>query len=106
MDKKIKFTKSSGNVFKDLGFDNPELEMMKAQLALAIFRVFKKKKLNQTQAAELLGVDQPEISKLKNGNFSRFRVERLFQFLNLLGQNVDIRVSSARKTAHQRVKIG
>jgi len=105
MDKKITATKSSGNVFKDLGFENPELELMKSQLALAIFRIFKKKKLNQTQAAELLGVDQPEISKLKNGNFSRFRIERLFHFLNVLGQNIDVRVSTARGHPHQRAKI-
>ena len=95
---------SSGNVFKDLGLENPELEMLKAQLALSIFRIFEKKKLNQTQAAELLGVDQPEISKLKNGNFSRFRVERLFLFLNILGQDIDIKISAAHAHPHLHVK--
>ena len=105
MNKKLKMTKSSGNVFKDLGLENPELELMKSQLGLAIFKIFKEKKLNQKQAAELLDVDQPEISKLKNGNYSRFRVERLFYFLNILGRNVDVRVSKARQNPHQRVKI-
>lgn len=103
--RKIEATKGSGNVFEDIGLKHPEVELLRAQLALEIFKILEERKLTQTQAAKILGVDQPEISKLKNGDFSRFRVERLFLFLNRLGQNVDIRISRAkRQPPHQRVK--
>jgi predicted XRE-type DNA-binding protein len=104
MTNKIHYEKSSGNVFKDLGFSNPELEALKAQLALEVFRVIKQRKLTQMKAASLLGVGQPEISKLRHGKYSRFKVERLFHFLNRLHCNVDIKISTAKGPyAHQRV---
>ncbi len=105
--KKIAYELSSGSVFRDLGFPDPELEELKAQLALEVFRILKKRKLTQTRAAIVLGVEQPELSKLKHGKYSRFRVERLFHFLNRLHYNIDIRVSRARgKYAHQKVVGG
>jgi len=104
MTKNINYEKSSGNIFKDLGFVEPELEELKAQLALEIFKAIKNRKLNQTQAAYLLGIDQPEISNLKLGKYSRFKVERLLNFLNRLNLNVDIMISKARG-GHPRQRI-
>lgn len=88
---------SSGNVFQDLGLPNAEAELLKAKLSLQIFRLIKKRGLTQEQAAKLLGVRQPEISKLKNGKFSRFRVERLFHFLNRLDRKITIKITKAKK---------
>ena len=103
---KIATEKSSGNVFADLGIPNAEVHLLKADLAVAILQAIKQKKLTQQKAAELLGCDQPEISKLKNGEFSRFRVERLFDFLNRLGRNVDIQVTkTTSKNPRQRVLL-
>lgn len=104
---KIKYEHSSGNIFKDLGLPNPELEDIKVQLAVRVFRIIKQKKLTQHQVAKLLGVDQPEISKLKNGHYFRFSLERLFYFLNRLHYNVDIKLSLARGIhTHQRIVGG
>ncbi|MGD0466201.1 MAG: helix-turn-helix transcriptional regulator [Gammaproteobacteria bacterium] len=97
MTRKINYEKSSGNIFKDLGFVEPELEELKAQLALQVFKAIKTHKLNQTQAAKVLGIDQPEISNLKLGKYSRFKVERLFNFLNRLNLNIDIMISKAKR---------
>jgi hypothetical protein len=36
MNKDIEFEESSGNVFEDLGFENPEHELLKAKLAFYI----------------------------------------------------------------------
>lgn len=95
---------SSGNIFKDLGLPNPELENIKAQLAFEIFKIIKHRKLTQSEIGQILGVGQPEISKLKNGLYHRFSLERLFNFLNLLHYNVDIKLSIARGSQpHQRV---
>jgi predicted XRE-type DNA-binding protein len=96
MKAKNNITMSSGNVFEDLGVANPDIHLLKADLAITILKILKEKKLSQQAASELLGVDQPEISKLKNGYYSRFRVERLFLFLNRLGRNINIHVDKTR----------
>ncbi|MGH9841242.1 MAG: helix-turn-helix domain-containing protein, partial [Blastocatellia bacterium] len=50
----------------------------------------------QTQAATLLGIDQPKISRLIRGQFREFSLERLIQFLGALDRQVDIVVRSAK----------
>src|SRR3990172_12225360 len=96
----IEFELGSENVFADLGFANPEEELAKANLAIQIYHIIKQKKLTQTGAAALLGVDQAKVSALMNGKLSAFSIERLFRFLNDLGQDVSIKIkpkSSTRK---------
>ena len=61
---------SSGNVYADLGFDNPEEMLLKAKLVRQISVAIKEKGLNQYQAAEVLGIDQPKVSALVRGRFS------------------------------------
>jgi predicted XRE-type DNA-binding protein len=89
---KRKFEQSDGNVFEDLNIQNPEEALAKAELARQINRIIKKKKLTQQEAALTLGVDQPKISALASGKLSGFSLERLFRFLNELGQDVTINV--------------
>ncbi len=101
---KIEYEKSSGNVFQDLGFPNPEMEQLKSALSFEIFNILKQQKLTQAQAAKILGIDQPQVSRLKNADFTRFSVERLFGFLNRLGRHVDIYLNRAEEEIpHQRV---
>ncbi|MEC4677779.1 MAG: helix-turn-helix transcriptional regulator, partial [Nitrospirota bacterium] len=101
---KIEFEESSGNVFEDLGFPNPEMEQLKSALSFEIFTILKKRKLTQAQAAKVLDIDQPQVSRLKNADFTRFSVERLFGFLNRLGRDVDIHINRAKdKIPRQRV---
>jgi predicted XRE-type DNA-binding protein len=72
-------TPSSGNVFADLGFDNPEEMLLKAELVRQISKAIKERGLNQYQAAEVLGIDQPKVSALVRGRFSGYSLERLFK---------------------------
>jgi predicted XRE-type DNA-binding protein len=83
---------SSGNVFADLGFPHPERELLKADLMLRIYRVIKARGLTQKQAGKILGIQQPHVSSLMRGRSGNFSVERLFEFLNALGQDVTIAV--------------
>jgi predicted XRE-type DNA-binding protein len=89
---KKKFEESSGNVFADLNIPNHEEALAKAELARQINCVIKKKKLTQQQAALVLGIDQPKISALASGRLSGFSLERLFRFLNELGQDISINI--------------
>lgn len=85
---------SSGNIFADIGVENPEEALAKAELVTHIHDVIKKKKLTQKKAAELLGIDQPKVSALLCGKFSGFSLERLIRFLNELGADVTINVKT------------
>jgi predicted XRE-type DNA-binding protein len=87
---RIPVTASSGNVFADLGFDNPEEKLTKAKLAGLIWDEIERRGLTQTAAADLMGIDQPKVSALMNGRLANFSSERLMRLLNALGQDVDI----------------
>jgi predicted XRE-type DNA-binding protein len=87
----------SGNVFKDLGFDNPEEELAKAKLASIINDIIEKRGLTQKQAGEILGVNQPKISALKNGRLKGFSIERLFSYLEALDQHIEITITDRSK---------
>ncbi len=97
MSEKIK--RGSGNVFEDLGFDNPEEYQAKAELALEIIKIIEKRALTQKEAADLIGAVQPDISKLKSGQLKGFTLDRLFSFLLRLNMNIQIRVSKAKGTS-------
>jgi predicted XRE-type DNA-binding protein len=97
------YTRSSGNVFADLGLRNPEEALAKAELAHKIATLIGKRNLTQIQAAKVLGIDQPKISALLRGKLSGFSIERLLRFLLLLGHDVKITVQPARGRARVRV---
>jgi predicted XRE-type DNA-binding protein len=92
---KIKFIKSTGNVFEDLGFSNSEEMLAKAKLASSINEILQQKKFTQKKAAKILGIAQPNVSLLSRGILDDFSIERLMRFLNKLNQDVDIVVHSA-----------
>ena len=88
----IEFEEGSGNVFADLGLPNPELALVKAELVRRIRDGIAERKLTQTKAAEILGLDQPKVSALVRGLVEGYTLDRLFRFLNALGQEVEITV--------------
>jgi phage-related protein/predicted XRE-type DNA-binding protein len=91
-----KITKSSGNVYADLGLKNADEHALKAEFVRQIAAVMKEQELTQTAAARLLGIDQPDVSKMLRGHFRQFSVERLMRFLVALGRDVDIVVRPVR----------
>ncbi|MFZ5673431.1 MAG: helix-turn-helix domain-containing protein [Pseudomonadota bacterium] len=90
MSKNINAEVSSGNVFADLGFDNPEEELLKAKLAREIRAIIKRRRLTQTKAAELLGMKQPDISAVVTGRTAKFSIDRLVRCLDRLDYKVDV----------------
>jgi predicted XRE-type DNA-binding protein len=103
---KQKYSLSSGNVFADIGLPDAEELQAKADLAIQISRAIERHHLTQTEAAEMLGIDQPKISALVRGRLTGFSMERLYRFLNALGSDIEIIVRPAarsRKKGHVRV---
>lgn len=97
---------SSGNVFADLNLPQADDLLAKAELAAKLIAEIQRRRLTQSQAAAVLGIDQPKISALKQGKLSGFSIERLMRFLILLGCDIDITVKAktkARSVARLRV---
>jgi predicted XRE-type DNA-binding protein len=90
----------SGNVFKDLGIPNAEEHLVKAQLVFKIDTIMKDRGLKQADAADLLGIKQPDVSKMLRGDFKQFSVERLLRFLVALNHDVEIVVTPHRSRSN------
>src|SRR5207249_1705688 len=87
----------NGNVFADLERVDAEEALAKAQLAHEIAVLVDSAGLTQAQAAKRLGIDQPKVSLLLRGRLAGFSIERLFRFLNELGQDVEIKIRPAMR---------
>jgi predicted XRE-type DNA-binding protein len=96
MIKDTEFVDGSENVFADIGVRDPEESRLRADLALQIVRLIRKRGLRQTEVAEMLGVDQAKVSKLVRGRISGFTSDRLLRFLRALGCKVRIEVREPR----------
>ncbi len=94
----IEHEKGSGNVFADIGLPDAADHLVKARLVFKIDALMQERGLKQNEAAKLLGVKQPDISKMLHGDFRQFSVERLMRFLVALGQDVEIVVKPHRSS--------
>jgi predicted XRE-type DNA-binding protein len=91
------YEESSGNVFADLGFRNSKQELLKAKLTVEIYKLLKKRGVTQTEAARLLGTTQAQVSALMRCKPVSVSVGRLMEFLNVLGQDVQVTVKPAAR---------
>jgi len=89
---KVRAQRGSDNVFKDLGFPNPEEALLKADLVVLITRRVRSRGISQTEAGAVLGIPQSKVSDLLRGKLRGFSVERLLGFLLKLGNDVEISV--------------
>ena len=101
----MKITRSSGNVFADLGLPAPEERLAKAKLAAEVARVIAARGLTQRAAARLMGIDQPKVSHLLHGRLAGFSTDRLLTWLTALGRDVEIIVRTPRRRRHGRLRV-
>jgi predicted XRE-type DNA-binding protein len=97
MKRKPDFGESSGNVFADVGFRNSKQEMLKAKLTVEIYKLLKKRGVTQSEGAKLLGTTQAQVSALMRCRPVSVSVGRLMEFLNVLGQDVEVTVKPAAR---------
>jgi predicted XRE-type DNA-binding protein len=93
----VRVTESNSYVFAELGITNPEQDLVKARLTLQIHRIIRERGLTQVEAAEVLGVKQPQVSLLIRNRHGNFSIARLIDFLTALGQDVQITVKPTRR---------
>lgn len=91
-------TKSNGNVFLDLGFPPEEAAILqlKTSLKIEIERVIQQEKLSPKKVAQILDVQQSQVSDLLTGKVSKMTVDKLAKYLHRLGRSVEFKT---KKTA-------
>jgi predicted XRE-type DNA-binding protein len=82
----------SGNVFRDFGHPNADLEQTRAILAAQIIGVLDDRHLTVRAAEELTGVAASEFSRIRNVKLQRFTIDRMITILGKLGQDVEVSV--------------
>ncbi len=97
--------RGSGNVFADLGFPEADAHLVKAELVSRIDDIVRDRGITQTEAARLLGLSQPDVSRLLRGDFREYSLERLFRLLTALGRDIDIVVRQPRSAAGGKLRI-
>lgn len=92
----MKITESSGNVFKDLGFDDAEAAvlLMRSDLMIDLRTCIEKSGLTQAQIAKKLGITQSRVSDLVRGRFEKFNLEMLITLEARLGRKVSLSLAA------------
>lgn len=82
--------RGTGNVFRDLGLPDPELEQLRATLAAEITKALFERNLTVRAAQELTGIAAADFSRIRNVNLGRFTIDRLMVILSRLGKNIEV----------------
>ena len=91
-----KSTNSGSNLFADLGHSDAEPHLLKVQIVAELFRLCTERKLTQSGAGKLMGISQPEISRMFRGHFEEYSIDRLMNFLTAFEQDVEIVVRKSK----------
>ncbi len=93
--------RGSGNVYRDLGKENPDLKQLKALLAAAIIKALDRERLSVRQAHARTGIAAADFSRIRNADLGRFTVDRLMSIINRLGSQIEVAVKVKRSAAAQ-----
>ena len=86
----LEIVRGRGNVFRDFGDAEAELEQVRAVLAAAIIGEFDRRKLSVRAAERLTGAAASAFSRLRNVRLERFTIDRMIAILGKLGQDVAV----------------
>jgi predicted XRE-type DNA-binding protein len=95
---RVKVTRSSGNVFRDLGFGPEEAEhlLVRSELMIKIEKLLKTRGLTQAEAARIMRVSQPRVSDLSRGKIGLFSTDTLIDMLARLGITVRVAFAASK----------
>lgn len=97
MSERLKMTRSSGNVFRDMGFSKAEAEnlRLRSELMRQIDAHFRESGMTQALAAKALGLTQPRLNALLKGRLHLFSLDALVNIASNAGMNVRLVVKKA-----------
>jgi predicted XRE-type DNA-binding protein len=97
---------SSGNAYADIGVENADEMLVKAQLAASIKGILDTRNLTQTEAAKILGLPQPKLSRMLHGHFRGVSEAKMMDCITRLGRDVRIVIGSEHRTGQNgRVEV-
>ena len=82
----------SGNVFRDLGHKNADIEQLKAILATEIIKALDREALTVRAAQARTGIAAADFSRIRHADLARFTVDRLMTIIARLGSRIEIKV--------------
>lgn len=101
-EKGIEVTRGSGNVYRDLGVKNADVEQFKALLAAEIIKTLDKESLSVRKAHARTGIAAADFSRIRNADLVRFTADRLIAILNRLGSRVEVSLKIRRDGTSKR----
>lgn len=93
---KMEMVRGSGNVFRDLGHENADVEQLKALLAAEIIKALDRDELTVRAAHARTGFAAADFSRIRSAKLARFTADRLMSILNRLGSRVEVKVRVRR----------
>ena len=97
--------RGSGNVFADIDVPDADAHLLKAELVSSIDTIVRQRRITQIEAARMLGLSQPDVSRLLRGDFRQYSLERLFRLLTALGRDIDIVIRQPRSANGGKLRI-
>lgn len=98
--------RGSGNVYRDLGKDNPDLRQFKAMLATEIVKTLDRDGITVRGAQARTGIAAADFSRIRNADLGRFTVDRLMSIIHRLGSRVEVAVKIKRSASREQASIG
>ena len=89
---RLEVVRGSGNVFRDLGNEDADVEQFKAILAAEIIKALDRQRLSVRAAHDRTGIAAADFSRIRNAELGRFTVDRLISIINRLGYRVELRI--------------
>lgn len=92
-------TKSSGNVFADLGFGTEEAQnlLLRSQMMMAVADWYESSGLTQAMAAKVLGITQPRLNQVLKGKINEFSLDALVNMATCAGMRVGLTIKPAAR---------
>lgn len=97
--------KKEMNVYAPLRFPDAAEMLVKAQLVTKIAEILRQRGWSQQQAAKVLGLTQPKLSKMLRGQFRGISEMKMMDCLVPLGRPVKIVVGPQSKASHDRIEV-
>lgn len=92
----------SGNVFRDFGYPDADVQQTKALLAARIVGILDDERLSTRKAEERTGVNHADFARIRNAKLDRFTIDRLMTIVNKLGRRVDVRIEISEDRGRPR----
>ena len=101
----ISVERGSGNVFTDLDLPDADTHLLKAAIVSRIDDIIRQRRTTEAEAARALGLSRPDLSRLLQGSFQEYSLERLLRFLMTLGCDIDIVIRPSSSNTEGTLRI-